>query len=351
MTTDEGSEFAADLDLSSLLPGFRRDHLNEDRCFLCGTALDSTNRTVEHVFPKWFQNRMNLWDKRINLLNGTSIPYRQLVIPCCTTCNSTSLAALEAEVEVATQSGRDGFLRLDETKRFQWLSKIYYGLLFRELSLLLDRTDREAGTIISAAFLEEFASLHMHLQSINYRTEFDPRVPWSCLVIDVHRYPVDYDFDYIDSIELPALAIRFDGIGIIAMLGDGGAVVSAYEDIWQSLDGVRMHPIQWDEMFIYAFFKAYSMNRTPKFISVLPSSPEDVFLVTMLPLQGLSSKPIFDDWEPERLASALWQVWQRNYDPELQFETVYPGDGLTLSMTFDHDRVIRLDADMNRIAP
>ena len=69
------------------------------------------------------------------------------------------------------------------------------------------------------------------------------------------------------------------------------------------------------------------------------------------PLQGLSSKPIFDDWDSDELASALWQIWQRKYDPALEFGTVYPGDGLTLSMTFDHGQVIQLDADMNRIAP
>ena len=51
------------------------------------------------------------------------------------------------------------------------------------------------------------------------------------------------------------------------------------------------------------------------------------------------------------MASALWQIWQRKYDPALEFGTVYPGDGLTLSMTFDHGQVIQLDADMNRIAP
>lgn len=30
-----------------------------DRCFLCGELLTDDNRSKEHVYPKWLQNKFN----------------------------------------------------------------------------------------------------------------------------------------------------------------------------------------------------------------------------------------------------------------------------------------------------
>lgn len=46
------------------------NRFDESSCFLCGTNLNKTNRTLEHVFPKWIQKKFDLWDQKISLLNG-----------------------------------------------------------------------------------------------------------------------------------------------------------------------------------------------------------------------------------------------------------------------------------------
>ncbi len=71
-------------------------------CFLCGCSLGVENRSEEHVIPKWLQKRFKLLDQRLVLLNGTSIPYKQLTIPCCKPCNNKHLAPIENKVKLAT---------------------------------------------------------------------------------------------------------------------------------------------------------------------------------------------------------------------------------------------------------
>jgi hypothetical protein len=58
-----------------------------DRCFLCGVDLGTANRTREHVLPLWLLNRHGLLNAKLTLLNGTSLPYKQLTIPACLACN------------------------------------------------------------------------------------------------------------------------------------------------------------------------------------------------------------------------------------------------------------------------
>jgi hypothetical protein len=54
--------------------------------------------TREHIFPKWLQRKLELWDRELNLLNDTSIRYRNLTIPACILCNGVILSKLENAV-------------------------------------------------------------------------------------------------------------------------------------------------------------------------------------------------------------------------------------------------------------
>jgi hypothetical protein len=69
-------------DLSALRNPYEQLQTGANRCFLCGSHLGEA-RTQEHIFPKWLQRRYDLLDQRIDLLNGTGIPYRQMKVPCC----------------------------------------------------------------------------------------------------------------------------------------------------------------------------------------------------------------------------------------------------------------------------
>ncbi|MGC2743214.1 MAG: hypothetical protein WA672_08500 [Candidatus Angelobacter sp.] len=85
--------------------------------------------TDEHVIPKWVQQRYDLWNQRLTLLNKTEISYRQLTIPCCVTCNGTHLNKIETAMQQACDAGAQAVRDLLSQTVFIWMGKILYGLL------------------------------------------------------------------------------------------------------------------------------------------------------------------------------------------------------------------------------
>lgn len=81
---------------------------DNDHCFLCGSPL-SQDGTAEHVFPKWLLEKYDLWDRKLTLLNGTTIAYRQLTVPCCQKCNNKYLSSLEMDMRDAVNAGLRGY--------------------------------------------------------------------------------------------------------------------------------------------------------------------------------------------------------------------------------------------------
>ena len=63
------------------------------KCFACGGKAD--DGVGEHVIPRWVQRRFDLSSKLLTLINGTRIPYRQLTVPCCLSCNNGFLREIE----------------------------------------------------------------------------------------------------------------------------------------------------------------------------------------------------------------------------------------------------------------
>ena len=83
----------------------RERRFGASTCFLCGCRLGKKNRSDEHVIPKWIQRRFGLTNQELHLLNKTTIPYRQLTIPCCYTCNNALLQPIENRMASAVERG------------------------------------------------------------------------------------------------------------------------------------------------------------------------------------------------------------------------------------------------------
>lgn len=47
-----------------------------------------------------------------------------------------------------------------------WLAKIFFGILYKELFLLLDRSEPGGGTIVTPAFLREYSTLRLFLRKV-----------------------------------------------------------------------------------------------------------------------------------------------------------------------------------------
>lgn len=280
--------------------------LTEDRCFLCGHELTSANRTAEHVFPKWMLNRYGLWDAELTLLNGSSISYRQVKIPCCRICNGIYLSALEHCVESAVSAGYRAFRRLPQGVIFQWLSKIFFQILYLEMRLAINVKKPRSETILSQEFVDQFRLEHLLLNSVRVPVHISKPMPWSIFVVPAQTSSrQEANFDFLDNLHGQVVALRMGDIAIFAALMDGHAQGGMFGAYFSKLArDLKLHPIQFRELAAHVAYKRHTMNRIPKFMTAWHQEGRFVQVVT-LPLAGLSSRPIFDDWDQAQYARFL----------------------------------------------
>lgn len=302
---------------STLYQPFKSMSFTYDKCFLCGTTISDQN-SFEHIFPKWILHKYNLWDQKLMLPNRTSITYRQLTIPCCSTCNNVYLSQVEKISKEAHESGYQEFSNLDELIIFQWIAKIYYGLLFKHLSLLVDRKEKGKGTILSPDQLKHYQMLHELLQSVRVKFEFNLGTPWSIFLFKTHQYGDERDFDYYD---MPSInfSIRIGEVGIVACLGDNGALKEDYAEYVKQFEDIKLHPVQFSEIAAFITYKTSLINRIPNYL-VMTSPNSEVVKVATMPIQGISSEPIYNKFNYRHYAKYLTHFWRKF---GLQFNNIY----------------------------
>lgn len=276
-----------------------------DKCFLCGCELTKDNNTIEHVIPKWLQNKFNLWDQKITLLNGTPLQYRYLTIPCCLECNNLHLKPFEDKIKSAYEGGFETFNKLNRETLFLWLGKIYFGIMYRELFLRADRANPNNGSITNPDYLGSFYSHFLFLQGIRGKHSFRDFFPASIFVFKTQKSTkIEEQWDFIDSHHTLFIAIRMGEVGIISTLQDCGAT-QQLENLLDHHKDIDLHPLQFREMTAKILYKRLLMNRTPKFISVQNRASVET---NSFSLQGLSNKPIFDDWDNDVYSKILSEI-------------------------------------------
>lgn len=272
-------------------------------CFLCGCRLGTQNRTDEHVIPKWVQKRFRLADQQLHLLNGTTIPYRQLTIPCCRDCNNRFLQPIESKMSAAVYEGAQAVRVMDRRDLFIWLGKIFYGLLYREMLLPWDRTVKRKGCITSKAVLQQYRMHHLFLQAVRVPMQFSGFFPASILIVNTQE-PDDprLGWDFRDELRSMFIGCRMGKVGILGVLQDGGTQQPMFPLL--KLETRKLHPVQFTEVMARACYKAILFNRVPKYI-IADGDPK---IVIQSPLQGFSTKPVFDNWNQQHYAKILAQM-------------------------------------------
>jgi len=282
------------------------DHtFTSDKCFLCGCQLSEFNSTEEHVIPKWLQHQFNLWDEKIELLNGTLLPYRQLTIPCCFKCNNSHLKPFEDSVLKAYKGGFNTFVNLNKEILFLWLGKIFFGLMYRELFLNVDRKNPHKGSITNPEYLKKFYNHFLFLQGIRKKHSFKDFFPASIFFFKTQKTQrIESQWDLIDNHNIPFIALRIGEIGIISILQDCEATQKIEVDLEHHKD-IDLHPLQFREMAAKILYKGLTMNRTPRFLN---STIGDLTETNMLSLQGLSDRPIFEVWDNDEYSILLSEI-------------------------------------------
>lgn len=301
-------------------------------CFLCGINLTSEVESVEHIFPKWLQEKFNLWDKKLILSNGTSIPYRSLTIPCCIGCNTVHLSKLESYVKSKCDAGYQEFQNMDRGRLFLWLGKMFYGILYKELFLPNNRKQSKTNTIASVELLESVRSLALFLQQIRERHQFEGFFPASIFVVETKCLDqLDFQWDFFDDIAGTFIGIRMGTLGVIANLRDAGAIEETRESLKQFFQ-IPLHPLQFQELAAHVAYRSLLLSKESRFVS---DTDGNMVTTRLLPLHGLSNKPLFGIWNASDYARVLARFTR------LPFKELNPSGKLVWSWMIDENDKIR----------
>lgn len=304
---------------------FINQSLDPASCFLCSAPLTRANRSEEHVFPKWLLRRCNLWDSEMVLLNRTVIRYRSLTIPCCKACNSGPLAALEQQMSGAFTQGAAAVRAIDQQRLFFWLAKFFYGLVFLELTLPRDRAQPSDGSILDPEILRAYAVHHLLLRGLAQPVRCN-QFPASIFVFDALTFDEPKaNFDYFDAFDIPFLSVRVGSVFVVACLQDWGAVKSLRFAPHTPVvigRGLRLHLLQCLELTAYLYYQLKLFDRVPKL--VIGENPTGQFDVFVLPLQGLTAKPLFREADLEVYSRIFIQLFNEKLALRLEVTSGVP---------------------------
>jgi hypothetical protein len=309
---------------------FEKSNFSNSTCFLSGEKLQSQEEKIQ-VFPQWLMSRYSLEDQPFKLLDESMATYKDLKIPCSAQINEQYLEPLEAEIAAAFDIGYDAIKNLDEQKLFQWAGKLLYGIIFNEIQSGIKQQHAQGEEFnISQSIIHKFSQLHLMLQSINLPIYFEDFKPFSLFLFKVDNN--EKEFGYRDEINTMTFALRIKDFGLVICLQDNGANRMYHREVLEKIENETLHPIQFEEFSGRVFYSAYLFNRLPEY-NILPVD-EDIYIEAM-PLRGMSTKPLFDNWNNKTYGQVLESFW-KNWgfllleiikDPENPMSFLFDADG------------------------
>lgn len=311
------------------------DHLifSKQYCFLSGEKLESTDEEIP-VFPVWLMQEYKLEDQPFKLLDESMSTYKDMRLPCANNTHDFGIEPLEDEIKKAFLQGYDSVISIPETRLFQWIGKMIYGILFNEIRIgIRQQKAKNEEFVFSQSLIHKFSNLHFMLQSIIKPVVFDGNSPWT---IRIFKVDTEQDlFNYRDEINTLTFSLSMKDFGIIACLQDNGTNGLYHKDVLAKIGENPLHPIQFEELCGKFFYSNYLFNRLPEY-TIMPTD-EAVFIEPM-PLRGMSNKPLFDIWQNKVYGQVLenfWKPWGL-----LLFEIIKDPER-PLSFLFDEDENFR----------
>lgn len=283
----------------------RKMDFSNKHCFLSGNELQSAEEMAT-VFPLWFIQRFGLGEKAFKLLDESISTYQDIKIPCASAIYSDYLEPLEQEIQNAFTKGYTGIIALPEERLFQWIGKLVYGIIYHEIRQGMRQQIAQGEAFnLSQAMAHKFGNLHLMLQSLIRPMVFEERNPWTIRIFKLEQES-DF-FSYRDEINTLSFSLRAADFGIIACLQDNGANTAYHREVLAKITDQTLQPIQFEEVCARFFYSAYLFNRLPEY-TVLPT--EEAVYIEPMPLQGISAKPIFDNWDHKTYAQVLENFWK-----------------------------------------
>lgn len=201
---------------------------------------------------------------------------------------------------MALECGYETSFELDKSTWYLWAGKIFYGILRKEFTLIHDRKKESETTIISKEALESFSNLHLFLQAIRQKVIFQEPLPYSILICNLHDLGDKRNYFFRDNLSAFTLSIRIGDVGVIVAFQDAGLINDTFARYVKEVDGHKLHPIQFDELYAKVSYQINLIDRPPKFLissHVDGNEPASVHMV--------SSASYIRQWEQEEFAHVL----------------------------------------------
>lgn len=226
------------------------------KCVMCRDELTKDTKSVEHIYPKWLQERYGLWDKTMTLPNGSQTPYRQLTVPCCKECNGGVMAEREKLIQQASEQGYDCFVELSEEVIAWWVMKLYYAKLIKELSFKENIIDPASEMMITDERMVEYNIIFYYMSELIKGAKFNDPKPYE---LYIYRTASNNDFDYIDDTLRHVVYIQISDILIVCALDSFGFFKVQYQRETERLRELEeVHPLQAIELFSkIVYFKSH----------------------------------------------------------------------------------------------
>ncbi|MBX8463685.1 HNH endonuclease [Deinococcus sp. RIT780] len=206
-----------------------RLELKEDagsmRCFICGhSESEGREMTREHIIPKWILGMHQLYDEKLEILNASLIPYKNLTTPTCSPCNG-ALSKVENRLRRAFEARDVTWLRSPEGEDdlIVLASKIYLGLRAKQAHLR-DHVNRRPS-ILTGSRHEGTSDPYIFylLQTARFRTTVHAnRTRLGHLPASAVAFRSKLEGFMIADTNLGDLFLRVNGISVLASLRDGG---------------------------------------------------------------------------------------------------------------------------------
>jgi hypothetical protein len=189
-----------------------------------------------------------------------------------------------------------------------WLSKIFYGILYRE-SLL--RADRRIGkrTIVPKSALQELRLHHDFMQGIRRSLDFPYGIPGSIFIFGTDQPDrIESQFDFLDNHANLSIALRMGSVGIICCLQDGGLTKAFHDRLRRPYYRKnRLHPIQFREATAEVFYKSMLLESRPLY-TVLEHKQK------MLVMTQNPRYVTFREWDWFTFCKILAHYWDQPMD-------------------------------------
>ena len=243
---------------------FRTFDFSPQTCFLTGQDVHSEEEIF--VFPEWILDRYSLRGKTFKMLEGSSLQYQDMKMPCHSDVIKNAIHPLEKEIETAFCDGYEAVLKIPEERLFQWMAKLFYGVLYQDISIEVRKSTAKGKEFeLDGLLNERLKKLHLLLQSLVVPMDFNGPKLWSIRVFDI-KYSKDV-FNYRDELTNLNFSLGMNGFGIVACLQDNGAVGINQQEKTDLFLNKILHPIQFEELCARFIYANYLLNHFAEYIS------------------------------------------------------------------------------------